>query len=854
MYRSKPSKKSTGLIDRLVDSVRRGLYSKDFGPHYAAYCLLVLFFSTLFWSILGANIQRGNADQLVSPYMFHSVSTFHSSSFPTQHTQLLKWPLFLLAQLFGSTTTALAVFTVLVSMATIGFLTVIIYKIDRRPLIFGTICLALSSVLLLVPAQPYAGALLPVNMAMLTTRNLEYVVYIWALYLLIRSQRFRSRTFIGGSVLLSLLIASDNLFLSLSLGGGLIAGFCYLIFMRRELVKLSSRWIAMSVIGALGGTGLLALINVSKITKIVGSSGAGPYGLVHSFHDLALGTIYGVLNLLTNFGANPAYDQTTFRAIPHALKSRMFGLSGFSFLINGLILLGGLYVIVRLLISKQPLRKSKNKLTADATRLSLLLIFSAVASFGVFVISKHYYPIAIPTFTRGKKFHPSDVALIGMIIAVSVGLGTVGAFRTYRSEQSAMKDINVRNALIAQILTQHPVDVLVGDYWRVIPTRLESGNKLNILPLASCTTPRQLLSSSDWQVNLGKHSFAYLLTLTPSQTDYSACTLNQVVETYGRPNASAVIAGTVSNPEELVLFYDHGAQKSAQKINGKSTLATVLPIPISELPNTFCAVQTDMNIVAHQDDDLLFMNPDLLHDIKAGHCIRTIYITAGDAGVGPFFWLSREKGTEAAYSKMLGTNEVWIHRIVKVSDHQFVTVANVRGNSQISLIFMHFPDGNVNGFGFKGSNYESLTSLESNRISSMKSVDGQSHVSKDDLTNSLTDIMHLYKPHTVRTQSQQHGSKHPDHSDHNAVGKIATQAYTNYNKKFPDVAGSTLKYYTGYPVRDSKENVFGGDLADKESAFLAYSHFDSSVCSSIEDCGPSTTYGAYLRREYQSGY
>src|SRR5215475_11483965 len=39
-----------------------------------------------------------------------------------------------------------------------------------------------------------------------------------------------------------------------------------------------------------------------------------------------------------------------------------------------------------------------------------------------------------------------------------------------------------------------------------------------------------------------------------------------------------------------------------------------------------------MNIVAHEDDDLLFLSPDLIHDIQSGRCVRTIFVTAGDAG------------------------------------------------------------------------------------------------------------------------------------------------------------------------------------------------------------------------------
>jgi GlcNAc-PI de-N-acetylase len=69
-----------------------------------------------------------------------------------------------------------------------------------------------------------------------------------------------------------------------------------------------------------------------------------------------------------------------------------------------------------------------------------------------------------------------------------------------------------------------------------------------------------------------------------------------------------------------------------------------------------------MNIVAHEDDDLLFLSPDLLHDLQAGHTVRTVFITAGDAAdqvAGGAdqqrrYWMAREAGNRAAYAQMSG--------------------------------------------------------------------------------------------------------------------------------------------------------------------------------------------------------
>ena len=57
---------------------------------------------------------------------------------------------------------------------------------------------------------------------------------------------------------------------------------------------------------------------------------------------------------------------------------------------------------------------------------------------------------------------------------------------------------------------------------------------------------------------------------------------------------------------------------------------------------------------AHQDDDLIFMSPSLMDDVASGG-VWTVYLTAGDAGLGEDYWRGREEGERAAYSAMGAT-------------------------------------------------------------------------------------------------------------------------------------------------------------------------------------------------------
>src|ERR1044071_6611348 len=68
---------------------------------------------------------------------------------------------------------------------------------------------------------------------------------------------------------------------------------------------------------------------------------------------------------------------------------------------------------------------------------------------------------------------------------------------------------------------------------------------------------------------------------------------------------------------------------------------------------------TSMYVAAHEDDTLLFQSPSVLQDIQSERCVRTIFLTAGDAGRAQSYWGGREDGAEDAYAQMAGVKNEW---------------------------------------------------------------------------------------------------------------------------------------------------------------------------------------------------
>ena len=253
-----------------------------------------------------------------------------------------------------------------------------------------------------------------------------------------------------------------------------------------------------------------------------------------------------------------------------------------------------------------------------------------------------------------------------------------------------------------------------------------------------------------------------------------------------------------------------------------------------------------LNLVAHEDDDLLFLSPDLLHAIQAGRTVRTIYFTAGDAGNAQDYWSSREAGVAAAYAEMVGASNSWTQADAGISGHP-IPLRTLSGHSNISLAFMRLPDGNVDGSGFPSTNHESLQKLWQGTISTIHTIDGSSSYTKTSLISTTVSLISSFLPDQINTQDYVGTYSDGDHSDHYTTAYVAQAAVQQYTTTH----GFTG--YQGYGVVSRPANVTGADLTSKENAYFAYAPFDVLVCQNLSACFSSGYGGQWLERQYTVG-
>ena len=246
-------------------------------------------------------------------------------------------------------------------------------------------------------------------------------------------------------------------------------------------------------------------------------------------------------------------------------------------------------------------------------------------------------------------------------------------------------------------------------------------------------------------------------------------------------------------------------------------------VPVAPAVAVAPCVGGAVQVVAHTDDDLLFLSPDLLHDIQAGRCVRTVYLTAGDAGRGEGYWLGREDGIRAAYAHMAGAADQWTLGSVVVAEQQ-VLMATLDEDPGISLVFLRLPDGNRTGGGTPATEHQSLMRLWDGTIPELRTIDGSARYTAEALTRTLTALLLDATPPTVRTLDWTIDFRRGDSADHTAAAHFARLAVADYP------SAHTLLGYGGYPIWTRSPNVVGTDRQDKASALVTYGGHDALMC------------------------
>ncbi|MFJ8477714.1 PIG-L family deacetylase [Kitasatospora sp. NPDC094011] len=272
-------------------------------------------------------------------------------------------------------------------------------------------------------------------------------------------------------------------------------------------------------------------------------------------------------------------------------------------------------------------------------------------------------------------------------------------------------------------------------------------------------------------------------------------------------------------------------------VRGTTTRAAAAPAPVpapaSGMSGATGTKPLFMQVVAHEDDDILFMNPDLSNALAAGTPSVTVFVTAGNitgdpcSGCGdpagdPLRTWNRQMGAVNAYSRMTGvgdndptTDEIghWTTEAWTVAGKQVERY--MLKDHPVHLIFLNLHDGQL------GNVLAGAT--DTTVVPTGSKLSGPSTYTAADVVEVLRQLMVTYQPTVLRAQDELPDSRYAgDHADHIAAATFAGRAALQYGGNLIQVN------YRDYNVSDSPKNLDPATVAAKGVFVAEYASHDHS--------------------------
>ncbi|MFD5876024.1 PIG-L family deacetylase [Streptomyces sp. NPDC060322] len=279
-----------------------------------------------------------------------------------------------------------------------------------------------------------------------------------------------------------------------------------------------------------------------------------------------------------------------------------------------------------------------------------------------------------------------------------------------------------------------------------------------------------------------------------------------------------------------------------------------------------------MQILAHPDDDLYFMNPDTRRALDAGTPLVCVYLTAGEAdGVNKIpgrarpapdkaaYSSARHQGLRQAYATLLGLERFapWEISVAELDGgHRAEVNTLTAGERRVELIFL---DTAMH----TGRHRLGLPSLWQDRRLVLRTVVAEGSPLRragsytyDGLIDVIAGLLVRYEPtvvHTLdpdpdiqhsteaarRADSEQHG--YSDHADHTAAACFAWAAMirrvARSTRDGEGIPGFVVTSFRGYYNRHWPKNLPPGVLDGKAAALVPYGGSPDWDCGNPSGCG-----------------
>ncbi len=268
-----------------------------------------------------------------------------------------------------------------------------------------------------------------------------------------------------------------------------------------------------------------------------------------------------------------------------------------------------------------------------------------------------------------------------------------------------------------------------------------------------------------------------------------------------------------------------------------------------------CSAGTLVTVVAHLDDDLLFVNPGISDRLHAGWCIVTVHLIGGANNAKFSYVLTRERGVRQAYARMAGVPDQWTESTVSIAGepvHRMV----LNGAPRVVLLEMRLPGGQVRG----GRVPLGLLWDEGETIASYPMTEGNSPVTSVTADKHATGgriVAHYDRARLVATLGEilsnatEIYTLNPDtlpfleHPDHIYSARITREVARDISSKAPII------YHLTYVTSALPANVPAEKMQRKRDEVASYFAVDSDAGSTAQVFGEYEWNGNWVARRYR---
>ncbi|MBZ9595567.1 PIG-L family deacetylase [Streptomyces erythrochromogenes] len=305
-----------------------------------------------------------------------------------------------------------------------------------------------------------------------------------------------------------------------------------------------------------------------------------------------------------------------------------------------------------------------------------------------------------------------------------------------------------------------------------------------------------------------------------------------------------------------VLSVASGQQTSAGAAQAK-TPTVVVPASVT--------AGSVVQVVAHPDDDLFFMNPDLSRSLRSGTQVTTAYLTSGesdgrnqahgDAAQDPeqpadraHYAEARQNGIRSAYAQMAtgDRTSAWKRTVVPTAGGGHAEVDILMAKPQINLVWLMLREARSTG----GDTPESLRGLWNGRIPVLEShltsgtpVKQGFTYTKDQLIRTMAGVLEQYRPTTIRMQDPTPGrygenGRYTDHQDHMYGARFVQAATAAYAEQIQRRPHFSVQSYLGYHNSTLPHSLDPQTAETKTDYLRTYAWQDrQDHCGSPSGCG-----------------